>query len=336
MPLNRGRGRYRAGIIACAVLLAAPLGGCAGVQSALEPAGKDAQVLADLFWVMLVGAVILWVLVNAFFFYITRLQEKTLSRRLAETLIIGGGIVFPTVTIGALLVYGLSIMPDQRAPGEGLTIKVTGHQWWWRVEYWPDSASAPIISANEIRLPVGKRTEIKLAADKVIHSFWIPSLAGKMDMIPGRETRLALEPVKVGTYRGQCAEFCGKSHAQMAFQSVVMEPGDFDAWLARQSGDAAAPDSEAARRGREVFLAQGCGACHSVRGTPAVGRTGPDLTHVGGRVSLAAGVLPATIDAFRNWTRHAAAFKPGVEMPSYDYLSEDQLSDLAHYLEGLK
>lgn len=314
----------------------AALTGCQGSQSVLNPAGADAIVLADLFWVLLTGAVVLWLLLNGLFLYVTRIRPRALPRKWAEALVIGGGILFPVILLGGLLSYALSIMPDQRAPGTGLTVRVTGEQWWWRVEYLPEDGSSPIVAANEIRLPVGERTEVKLGADKVIHSFWIPALAGKMDMFPGRQTRLALEPVKAGIYRGQCAEFCGASHALMAFQAVAMEPDAFDAWLERERADAREPSGDLARQGREVFMAQGCAACHSIRGTAANGRTGPDLTHVGGRESLAAGILPTTAEAFARWIRHTGSIKPSVRMPDYAFLDDNELNALASYLEGLE
>lgn len=310
--------------------------GCAGQQSVLDPAGREAATLADLFWVMLTGAVVLWALVNGLFVYVTRIEPRPLSRRLAEALIIGGGVVLPTILLAILLAYGLSIMPSQRAFGEGLTVRVTGEQWWWRVEYLPDGSSQPIVSANELRLPKGQRTEVELAADNVIHSFWVPGLAGKMDMFPGRRTRLALEPTTAGTLRGQCAEFCGTAHALMAFQAVVLEPADFAAWLEREAGPAAPPADAAAERGRDIFLAEGCGACHAVRGTPAAGEVGPDLTHVGSRLTLAAGILPNTPDAFAEWLTHTSTIKPGVAMPDYDHLTPAELADLALFLDGLR
>ncbi|MAM86969.1 MAG: cytochrome c oxidase subunit II [unclassified Hahellaceae] len=312
------------------------LTGCGGMQSVLDPAGKEASTLAELFWVLFAGAVVLWLLVNGLFFYVTRLNTRSMSRRLAEALIIGGGIVFPTVVLAGLLSYGLMMMPEQREAGDDLVLKVTGEQWWWRVEYWPKGADQPIVSANEIRLPLNQRTEVKLTAAKVIHSFWIPALAGKMDMFPLRETRLALEPQRVGTFRGQCAEFCGESHARMAFKAVVMPEDEFDAWLEQQAAPAQPPADELAERGLAVFQAQGCGACHTVRGTPASGRVGPDLTHVGGRETLAAGTLPVTQDAFVRWLSETKHIKPGVKMPSYDMLSREELNALGHYLEGLR
>lgn len=316
-----------------AVLL---LTGCTGTQSALDPAGKDASVLADLFWVLLIGAVVLWLAVNGLFFYVTRIEPRSLSRRLAETLVIGGGIVFPFFLLSGLLAYALSIMPDQRLEGTGVQVRVTGEQWWWRVEYIPEPGADPIVAANEIRLPVDHRTEIKLGADKFIHSFWIPALAGKMDMFPGRQTRLSVEPTKVGVYRGQCAEFCGEAHALMAFQAVVLDQDDFAEWLENERQDALKPATDLARQGEEIFFEEGCGACHTVRGTEARGRTGPDLTHVGGRQSLGAGILPTDRKAFANWVRHTKRIKPGVKMPPYVHLSDEKLTALSAYLEGLK
>lgn len=312
------------------------LSSCSGVQSVLDTAGKDASVLAHLFWVLLVGAIVLWLLMNGLFFYVTRIEPRELSRRAAEALVIGGGIVFPFILLAGLIAYALSIMPDQRAAGDGVVVRVTGEQWWWRVEYDLGDGSAPIVSANEIRLPVDHRTEIKLGANKVIHSFWVPALAGKMDMFPGRETRMAVEPEKTGIFRGQCAEFCGESHALMAFQTVVLEQDEFKQWLERERQDAIQPTEAVARQGEQLFVSEGCGACHTIRGTEAQGNLGPDLTHVGSRKSLGAGILPPTAEAFSNWTRHTGAIKPGVKMPSFAHLSDRQIEALGQYLEALR
>ena len=312
-----------------------PLSACGGDQSALNIAGRDAASIGQLFAVMLVGAVLLWLLVNGAFLFLSRIRPGRFDERYSRHLLIGGGIVFPTIVLTALLVWGLSLLPDPRRPGEGLVIRVTGEQWWWRVEYWPEGASEPVVSANEIRLPVGQRTEFRLTSDRVIHSFWIPALGGKMDMFPGRETMISLHPETAGTYRGQCAEFCGASHAWMAFAAITMEPGDFDAWLEAEAGDARPPADDRAARGREVFMEQGCGACHAIRGTEAVGQVGPDLTHVGSRATLGAGRMGLTLDNITRWIAHTEDLKPEVRMPAYD-LPEDDLAALAHYLEGLK
>ena len=323
-PVRRGA------TLALALLLA----GCDGPQSALSPGGSDAIQLGRLFWVMLAGAVALWLFINGLFFAVTRRHLHAMPRKLAEGLILGGGVVLPVLVLTSLLAYGLSIMPDQRAPGDGLRLRVTGEEWWWRVEYWPEGATRPVVAANEVRLPVGRRTEIELHAGDVIHSFWVPGLGGKTDTIPGRVNFMSLEPVVPGTYRGQCAEFCGLSHALMAFQAVAMEEPDFGAWLARE-GEGLSDEARRAE-GHAIFQAQGCGACHALRGTEARGEVGPDLTHVGGRQSLAAGVLPMTAEALADWIAHPEAFKPGVEMPGFDHMDEAELTTLARWLEGLK
>ncbi|MCF7702342.1 cytochrome c oxidase subunit II [Loktanella sp. M215] len=312
------------------------LGACVGRQSVLDPAGRDANTLLTLFAVMLAGLIVLWLAVNGMMLFFNKISTRHYDESTARKLIVGGGIVLPTLVIAALLAWGLSIMPDQRAPGDGLRIKVTGEQWWWRVEYWPEGAATPIVAANEIRLPVDARTEFNLTSAYVIHSFWIPALGGKMDMFPGRETMISLEPTEAGTFRGQCAEFCGASHAQMAFDVVTLPQDDFDVWLAAEAAPAMATDGAQAQRGAEVFLAEGCGACHAVRGTEAVGQVGPDLTHVGSRKSLGAGVLEPTIANIADWIAHTDDLKPEVEMPAYTDMPEDDLMALATYLKGLK
>ena len=308
--------------------------GCEGRQSVLAPAGEDAAALATLFWVMLIGAVILWLLVNGAFFYVVRMRRHEISRGLAEGIIIGGGVVFPTVVLAALLFWGLSLMPEMRAPGDALRVHVQGEQWWWRVRYETPEGET-IVSANEVRLPTGARSEIVLTADDVIHSFWVPALGGKMDLIPGRVNRTSYLPTEPGTFRGQCAEFCGAAHAQMAFETVVMEPDAFDAWLAAQAEPADPPADEVARRGAAVFREEGCGACHTIRGTAARGMVGPDLTHVGSRVSLGA-LLPNDVEGFAHWISVTAAVKPDVRMPSYPHIPAEELGALATYMESLQ
>lgn len=311
------------------------LSACDGRQSVLAPSGTDALSVFDLARVMFIGAVVLWLLVGTLFIYVTRINPREMSRRKAEILIVGGGVVFPVLLLGALLVYSLPLMNAPRLADEGLRVHITAEQWWWRVDYeLPDGTRIP--SANELRLPVGTRTGLVLNAKKVIHSFWVPALGGKTDMIPGRETFQSLQPVTAGVYRGQCAEFCGASHALMAFETVAMEPEDFAAWLEAEARDAQPPATAPARRGAEIFAREGCGGCHTVRGTDAVGQVGPDLTHVGSRKSLAAGILDVTAEDFADWIGHTEAIKPEVAMPSYDFLPREDLAALGIYLEGLK
>jgi cytochrome c oxidase subunit 2 len=190
--------------------------------------------------------------------------------------------------------------------------------------------------ANEIRLPVGERVAFHLESPDVIHSFWIPALSGKMDMIPGRQTRLALEPTRTGVFRGACAEYCGTSHALMSFDVVVLEPADFARWLEQQRAPAQPPVQPLAVHGQELFLANGCGACHTVRGTPADGVVGPDLTHVGSRLSLGAATLSNDPEAFQRWVANTDHVKPGVHMPAFGMLPPEDLRALAAYLDALQ
>ncbi|MGQ4660856.1 cytochrome c oxidase subunit II [Lysobacter sp. F6437] len=314
------------------------LTGCGGASSTLDPAGVEAATIARLFWLMAIGAGVVWLVVVAIALHAGRRRDDPPDRRRAHRwLIVGGGVIIPTVVLGALLVHGLILMPQLRepAPHDGLRIAVSGEQWWWRVTYRPDDA-APVVLANEIRLPVGQRVEFVLTSPDVIHSFWIPSLGGKLDMIPGRTTTLVLEPTRTGTFHGACAEYCGTSHAFMQLAVVVMEPEPFARWLQHQAAPAASPSDPIARRGESAFQSTGCGACHSVRGTAAAGVVGPDLTHVGSRLRLAAGTLPNDAAGFQRWIADTHSVKPEAPMPEFGMLPEAELHAIASYLEGLQ
>jgi cytochrome c oxidase subunit II len=325
--------RHRLGaVMPCLLALAA----CSGPQSALDPAGEGAARIAGLWWLMLAGAALIWVLVIGAVVYASRIKPGRHAERAASALLLWGGLVVPTAVLAGLLTWGLALMAELRAPGDGLEISVSGEQWWWRVDYHMPGGQRPVASANEVRLPRGQRVELELSSPDVIHSFWIPSLAGKVDMIPGRVNRLVVEPTRTGTFRGACAEFCGESHALMAFSVEVMEPAAFEQWLAQQAEDAAAPTTPLATRGRELFEQVGCGACHAVRGTTADGTIGPDLTHLASRATLAAGILPNERDALVRWITQTETIKPGVRMPPFAALPEDQVQAIAAYLEGLE
>lgn len=314
------------------------LSGCDGPQSALNPAGHAAARIAELFWWMAAGAACIWGFMIALALYSLHHPESH-SQRSGILLIIGGGVIFPTVVLAGLLTYGLAFLPDllrPLSPGD-LRIAVSGEQWWWRVRYFSPATNGEAVElANEIRLPVGTPVEFHLESPDVIHSFWIPALGGKIDMIPGRRNRLVLEPTRTGTFRGTCAEYCGTSHALMSFPVVVLEKADFAAWLQRQHEPALAPVQPLAARGQEVFLEHGCGACHTIRGTPADGVVGPELTHVGSRLSLGAGILPNDPEAFVRWLAHTRTIKPGVQMPAFGMLPHEDLRALAAYLDGLQ
>lgn len=321
---------------ASALFLAfACLGACEGVQSALTGAGAEAGRIATLSAIMFGGggAIFLFVfaLAVAAVFGPARWRAG-LSKR---AVVIGGGIVFPVVVLTVLLFYGFVLLGAGAAhtPAENpLRVKVIGEQWWWRVIYKHD-ADARTQSANELRVPVGRVVEVELASADVIHSFWIPAYAGKLDMVPGRTNTLHFVAEEPGVARGQCAEYCGGAHALMAFYAVAMDPAAFEEWLAKERADAAA---SASPDGERLFVAGGCGGCHTIRGTAADGRIGPDLTHVGSRRSLGAGVLPNDETAFAYWIEHHPEIKPETHMPPYRVFSDDELQTLARYLDSLE
>ena len=221
------------------------------------------------------------------------------------------------------------------ATAHPLVIEVTARQWWWRVAYPNDDASQTIVTANEIHIPVGRPVRIKLIGADVIHSFWVPALAGKTDAIPGQTNSMWLQADRPGVYRGQCAEYCGLQHAKMAFEIVAEPPAGFEAWRRAQLLDAPVPVSPSALQGQQVFVAR-CGACHAVRGSGADdGRAGPDLTHLMSRATLAAGALPNTPGGLSGWIANPQAIKPGTTMPT-PYLSGPELAAVRGYLVTLR
>jgi cytochrome c oxidase subunit 2 len=316
------------------------LSACDGPQSAFVAAGRDAAHIAHLYSVMTVGALIVWAAVVGIAVYVVRVRQSpqatAVGQRAADLLVVGGGVAAPIIVLGALIAYGMPLLPVVLKEGSagGLSIHVTAKQWWWRVEY--QTPAGPVETANELRLPVGERVELQLSSPDVIHSFWVPALAGKTDMIPGRVTRIALEPIRTGAFRGVCAEYCGASHALMAFSVVVAEPAAFRAWLDVQARPAAEPAGATANRGADAFAAHGCGACHTIRGTTAAARIGPDLTHVASRVRIGAETLANGPEALARWIKQTDRVKPGVHMPAFRTLADDEVSALAAYLGSLK
>ena len=306
------------------------------MQSALEPAGREAEQLAQLFIWMGAGSVVIWLAVLVLALWAPRTKALA-SRRGANVLIIGGGVIFPLIVLTSLLLLGLPSLRDLLTPAasNALAIEISGNQWWWRVRYLREG-QPPVELANELRLPVGRRVNTVLRSSDVIHSFWVPALTGKMDMIPGRVNHIALEPTRTGRFRGACAEFCGTSHARMNLIVVVTEPAEFDAWLNAQAQPATESFDGAGQEGERRFFARGCNTCHAVRGTVARGVVGPDLTHVGSRETIAAGVLPAQPEHFARWIANTERIKPDAHMPAFVDLSDDELAALSAYLTQLK
>jgi cytochrome c oxidase subunit 2 len=218
---------------------------------------------------------------------------------------------------------------------KGLVLEVTSQQWWWAIQYQSDDPSQTFQTANEIHLPVDVPVTLTLRSPDVIHSFWVPNLHGKQDLIPGRDTDIHLHPTRTGVFRGQCAEFCGAQHANMALYVFVESQSDFDRWRAGQLRAASDPGDSTAARGRAAFMSSACPLCHTIRGTDAAGVMGPDLTHIGSRASLAAGKLEYNRANLAAWIAAPQAIKPGNHMPAVG-LDPRDLQSITAYLDGLK
>jgi cytochrome c oxidase subunit 2 len=328
--------RYRPIGAALAVCSAWVLAGCGGNEDTLHPASRPERSIVHLWWVMLGGAAAgLTVVVLLLLLGWWRRTETTLpgggGERAATRLVVGLGIVVPMIVLTALFVWSdFVVQRVTEAPARGstaMTIDVIGHQWWWEVRY----PGTPAVTANEIHIPIRTRVEVVATTADVIHSFWVPELNRKVDMIPGLRNRVLLEADRPGTYRGQCAEFCGLQHAHMTV-AVIAEPrAAFAAWLKRQERSAAGQGMPGAR----VFQDNSCASCHRIRGTPANGDNGPDLTHVASRSTLAAGTIANTPANLAAWIRDPQHVKPGNRMPDLHLDARDEAA-LVRYLESLR
>jgi cytochrome c oxidase subunit 2 len=283
--------------------------------------------METLWWVMLAlgGAVFL-----LFLGLLLRGVARGPAGRVSErNWLVGGGLLMPLVVVAVVLGFTLVAMARlANQPREDeLIVEVDGHQWWWEVRY-PDFG---VVTANEIHLPAGRPILLRLRSVDVIHSFWIPALAGKMDLLPDKTNTMSFSATEPGIYRGVCAEFCGLQHAKMRLTALVTTPDDFDQWADQQAQPATGEES----RGRDVFLSAGCPDCHTVRGTPADGSIGPDLTHLASRTTLAAGTIPNSTEQLTAWVRDPHQFKDGVEMEGAE-ISEADLAELVAYLESLQ
>ena len=314
-----------------AMLAATLLGACNSHQSTLSPFGEDASNIRAIAIVLLVGAIIISIGMAALMYAAVRAPEGRLTHKGGMKMVLWLGGIGPSIILLGLLLYALPAMRPREVANSDLRIGVEGEQFWWRVRYAPPGGSV-VETANELRLPVGRTVELSLRSPDVIHRFWVPGLAGKMDMIPGRTNRLVVRATKAGTYRGVCAEFCGLGHALMAFDVIAMEPAAFERWLAGQRKPAVITASPGAR----LFASYGCTGCHSVRGVGPVAKIGPDLTHFGSRPTLAAGVLPMTHANIAGFVRDPGKTKPGVRMPAFPQMSAAEADQIASYLQGLK
>jgi len=318
--------------------------GTPALHDVLRPFGREAWEIIQLWNVVLgvcavVFAVVAGVLAIALATRRAKAMEAPRLPSPATERAPNRGVGAAVFGAGLLLVFLViaSFLTDRAiaraSPGNALAIDVTGHRWWWEARY-GDSPERTFMTANEIHVPTGRPVLLTLRSADVIHSFWVPALQGKKDLIPGRSSVLRLQVDEPGRYRGQCAEFCGLEHATMAFEVVAQPPAEFAAWSAAQL-QPAVDAGAATAHGREVFLASSCGTCHTVRGTDASATVGPDLTHLAARRTIAAGTLPNDAASLARWIRDPQASKPGANMPA-SALADDDLAALVAWLGTLR
>lgn len=312
----------------------ASAGGDGWPPAVFDPAGPYSEPVTTLAWTLVIGGALVFAIVLAALWAALYGSTKLKARLGGEKAIWILGFAFPAVVLTGLLVWGLmltSSLSATRVAGAEMRVKIIGEMWWWRVHYQDATGRVTLRDANELHIPVGKPVLLELEAADVIHSFWVPRLGGKMDMIPGRTNRLLIQADKPGVYKGQCAEYCGGPHALMGFVVVAHEPDGFARWRASRR-----PAASANGEGLSLFLSSGCAACHTIRGTPANGLAGPDLTHVGSRQTLGAGILPNNPGTMAGWIADSQGIKPANRMPAYHQFSGEELLALTDYMVSRK
>jgi cytochrome c oxidase subunit II len=302
-------------------------------QSAFHVGGPVASDIASLSWWMIAvfGGVFLAVMVILAFALIRKPTRGGLSERASIGMIVAGGLVTPTVVLLGFMIYAFFIDLELPTGANTVEIEVTGHMWWWDVRY----PAHDLVTANEIIIPIGEPVRLKIRSADVIHSFWVPNLHGKMDLKPDKTNVFTVRADRPGIYRGQCAEYCGIQHALMAFQVVAMEREQFDLWISERASPPLAPTDPVLVRGKEVFFEAACNNCHAIKGTTAQGRIGPDLTHIGSRLTLGAAAIPNSRAHLSGWISNPQAIKPGNKMPA-SYLKSDDLHALVLYMLSLE
>lgn len=320
------------------------------LQSALDPAGPQAAHINSLFWLLTTICAVVTILVLAAIAIAvvrgrralresralrTRFEEHAVEPTASYAVI--GSVAATVVILFVILIATIRTVRATASLGasSAVTINLTGHQFWWEVEYDDAIPERRVRTANEIHIPLNRPVVLKVTSRDVIHSFWAPNLHGKRDLIPGYTTAIWLQADRPAVYRGQCAEFCGKQHAHMAFEIIAEPEADFDGWLDRQRAPAVEPRSAKEEIGRDVFMRTQCVLCHSIRGTSAQGLAGPNLTHLASREKIAAATLPNTFDHLRDWIGDPQGIKPGSQMPP-TRLTEAQRDALVTYLGSLK
>lgn len=331
--------RARMALLLVAALL---LAGCDGIQSALDAKGSAAIEIKQLIVGIVAVCTVVWMLVVIVLIRaLTRRRREAVSstpeteRRMR--LVVVGSVVATVVIIAGLTIASFYTTRSISVAADGdLTIKIRGHQWWWRVLYIDADPAKSFETANEIHIPVGRNVRLQLESADVIHSFWVPSLAGKQDLIPGRLNELTIRAERPGVYRGQCAEFCGNQHSHMAMLVIAEQGPDYEKWAAGQRSDGVPSSDQEANAGKAVFLGKPCAACHAIRGANnSSAGTGPDLTHVGERKTIAAGLVDNTRGSLAAWIADPQTMKPGSNMPMVP-LSSEELRQISAYMASLK
>jgi cytochrome c oxidase subunit II len=311
-------------------------------QSVLHPAGPGADLIAEQWWMMLAAASAVFLLVlGVLFRALTHSGRRTEAGTTGNDRgpirwILAGGVVLPALVLVPLFLLTLQTLADLKAPkGKALEVVITGWQWWWDVEYAGKDPQLRIRTANEVHIPVGQPVRIRLRSGDVIHSFWTPALQGKMDLLPGRVNTTWIQADSAGVFLGECAEYCGLQHTRMRFRVIAQPPAAFATWLEEQRKPATPASDPLRRAGQSVFMSSGCASCHMVRGTPARGLTGPDLTHFATRSTIAAGTLPNSRGHLAGWIGNPQAIKPGNLMPRI-LLRPTEMQSLLAYLGSLR
>ena len=312
------------------------------IQSPMTTLGAgspEAARVTHLTWFLIIFAAVVYAIVIGVMLVAIRRgrsgssADVDLTRVGVRPVIIGGAVILVVLLISAA-VTGSGLAAFTEKPD--MQIDLTGHQWWWEVRHGDSATGQFFRTANEIHVPVGRQVEIALTSADVIHSFWVPRLQGKIDVIPGDTNLIRFTATKTGRYRGQCAEYCGMQHANMAFEVVVDDDSTYQRWLATQQQPAAPPTHSVARLGEQLVVQGPCAMCHTISGTPAAGIVGPDLSHLASRATIAAGALPNDRASLAGWISNAPALKPGVGMPALPQFTGRQLLAITTYLESLR
>jgi cytochrome c oxidase subunit II len=332
--------------IAGTAAVALACGACGGPQNMRAPGGPAARRLADAGWFVLITfsivTVVMWVLIG----WLALRRRGTLAEHApwdaggGMRWVTVGGMTIPIIVLAVIFVVTLRTMSafpmgDNEMHGPAPMLRIIGHQWWWELQYLVGGETQRVVTANEIHIPAGQPVDIELQTADVIHSFWVPELHGKVDLLPGKVNRIRVQADRPQTFRGECAEYCGPQHARMILLVQADAPADFQAWLRHQGQEALAPTAPDTAHGQQLVMSSACVLCHTIRGTGAQGRVGPDLTHIASRRRIAANAFDNNRANLTAWVTHAQSLKPYAKMPNLTVFTGAELTDLVSYLQTL-